>query len=287
LANNQAEIINIPKIPAYLLTRLYNVKAVLNVNAQLRIKVDNQQKQFEAASIYNGAWRHIPTLIDLIGNQSLRYHVYAHANLTDYLTWYGVWAWRKTVADKILLGMPLTPDEQALDTALDIRSTVERGTLPPKIDRQMLYEYYPIYEWTDTFYGDVPVAGVELAAIRPSKEGRFVVLTRVSADTPALSANNTRITICRDNDGTDATPFISLPTFTLNLLDEIPMFIPALTDIRLRAESAAGETNYAIRWTYVEYPLTTILRVRFGMVTRDELPEDYKTVWDKVKAGIV
>ncbi|GAH50184.1 unnamed protein product, partial [marine sediment metagenome] len=34
-------------------------------------------------------------------------------------------------------------------------------------------------------------------------------------------------------------------------------------------------------------PLTTILRVRFGLVTRDELPEDYKTVWDRVKAGIV
>ncbi|GAH18520.1 unnamed protein product, partial [marine sediment metagenome] len=148
-----------------------------------------------------------------------------------------------------------------------------------------------IYEWTDAFYGTVPVAGVELAAIRPSKEGRFVVLTRVSAGAPALVTNNTRITICRDNDGTQASPFVSLPTWVFNgafsLVNEIPMFIPALTDIRLRAESTVGETNYPIRWTYMECPLTTILRVRFGLVTRDELPEEYKSVFDRVKGGIV
>jgi len=286
-ANAQEEVFNIPHIPAGLIAKLHNVAATLNANAQLRIKVDNEEKQIEAGSLYTMSWRHIPTLINLIATSSLRYHVYAHAALTDYTTWYGVWGWKKTVADKILLGLPLTPDEKALDAQLDIRSTVERGTLPPKIDRQLLYEYYPIYEWTDTFYGTVPVAGIELAAIRPSKEGRFVVLTRVSADTPALAANNTRVTICRDNDGTSASPFISLPTFTLNLLEEIPMFIPAMTDIRLRAESTAGEANYGIRWTYVEYPLTTILRVRFGLVTRDELPEEYRSVYDKVKGGIV
>ncbi|MBA7707069.1 hypothetical protein ES703_115934 [subsurface metagenome] len=195
------------------------------------------------------------------------------------------------MADKILLELPLTPDERALDDSLGIRKTVERGTLPPKLDRTLLYEYYPVYEWTDSFYGTVPVAGAELAAIRPSKEGRFVVLTRVSAGAPGAAINNTRITICRDSDGTQASPFASLPTWVFNgvfsLVDEIPMFIPALTDIRLRVESGVGETNYPIRWTYVECPLTTILRVRFGLVTRDELPEDYKSVWDKVKGGIV
>ncbi|MBA7592227.1 hypothetical protein ES708_34405 [subsurface metagenome] len=82
---------------------------------------------------------------------------------------------------------------------------------------------------------------------------------------------------------------MSLPTFALanGLADEIPMFIPALTDIRLGVESTAGEADYNVRWTYVEYPLTTILRVRFGLVSRDELPDEYKEVYDKVKAGIV
>ncbi|GAH68156.1 unnamed protein product, partial [marine sediment metagenome] len=144
-ATTQAEVLNINHIPAGLIAKLHNVAATLNASAQLRIKVDDQYKQIEAGALYTMSWRHIPTLINLIATKSLRYHVYAHAALTDYTTWYGVWGWKQTVADKLLLGLPLTPDERALDELLDIKSTVERGTLPPRLERQLLYEYYPIY----------------------------------------------------------------------------------------------------------------------------------------------
>lgn len=288
--NARAEIMNIPRIPGGMIAKLHGIAADNTQAAQLRIKIDQEEKQLDARPLYNMSLRDRPSYFNLIATKSLRYHVYAIAALTDFTTWYGVWGWKQTVANKLLLKLPLTPDEQNLNESLGIGKTVERGTLPPKLDRTLLYEYYPIYEWTETNRETVPAAGrLELATIRPSQPGRFVVLTRVSADQPALAADNTQITICRDNDGTQSSPFLSLPTFALpsGLADEIPMFIPALTDIRLAVTSTAGEANYNVRWTYMECPLTTILRVRFGLVTRDELPEDYKTVWDRVKAGIV
>ena len=288
--NARAEIMNIPRIPGGMIAKLHGIAADNTQAAQLRIKIDQEEKQLDARPLYNMSLRDRPSYFNLIATKSLRYHVYAIAALTDFTTWYGVWGWKQTVADKLLLKLPLTPDERALNESLGIGKTVERGTLPPKLDRTLLYEYYPIYEWTETNRETVPAAGrIELATIRPSQPNRFVVLTRVSAAQPGVAVNNTRITICRDSDGTEASPFVSLPTFalTLGLADEIPMFIPALTDIRLAVTSTAGEANYPVRWTYIECPLTTILRVRFGLVTRDELPEDYKSVYDRVKAGIV
>ena len=286
--NARAEIMNIPRIPGGMIAKLHGIAADNTQAAQLRIKVDNEERQLDARPLYPMSLRDRPSYFNLIATKSLRYYVYAIAALTDFTTWYGVWGWKQTVADKLLLKLPLTPDEQKLNESLGIGKTVERGTLPPKLERTLLYEYYPIYEWTETKRETVPAAGrIELATIRPSQPNRFVVLTKVSADKGVDSA--TKITICRDNDGTESSPFLSLPTFALTdgLSDEIPMFIPALTDIRLAVTSTTGEANYPVRWTYVEYPLTTILRVRFGLVTRDELPEDYKTVWDRVKAGIV
>ena len=289
LANAQAEIINIPRIPGNMIAKLHGIAADHDQAAQVRVMVDTHEKQLDARPLYDMSLREKPSYFNLISTRSLRYYVYAIADLTDFTTWYGVWGWKQTVADKLLLGLPLTPDERELNERLGISKTVERGTLPPKLDRTLLYEYYPIYEWTDTKRETVPVTGLDLAAIRPSKTGRFVALTCVSADQPADSAGNTRITICRDNDGTQSSPFLSLPTYAIadGLSDEIPMFVPALTDIRLRVETDVVRADYNVRWTYVEYPLTTILRVRFGLVTRDELPEDYKTVYDRVKAGIV
>ena len=288
--NNRQEIINIPRIPANMVTRLQGIAADQNQAAQLRIKADLQEKQIDVRGLFDMSHRDVPSYFDLISAKSLRFHLYAIAGLTDYTLWYGVWGWKQTVADKLLLGLPLTPDEALLDNTYGIRKTVERGTLPPKLPRTFLYEYYPLYEWTETSRQTIPAAGrIELATIRPSHPDRFVALTRISAEKPALAANNTRITIWRDSDGTEAAPLISLPTYVLEdgKADEIPMFIPGLKNINLAVESTAGEADYLVRWTYVEYPLTTILRVRFGLVTRDELPADYKEVYDKVKGGIV
>ena len=288
-ANARAEIMNIPRIPGNMIAKLHGIAADHDQAAQLRIKVDQEERQLDARPLYDMSLRDRPSYFNLIATKSLRYYVYAIAALTDFTTWYGVWGWKQTVADKLLLELPLTPEERELDRRYGIGKTVERGTLPPKLDRTLLYEYYPIYEWTDTKRETVPTSGLELATIRPTKTGRFIALTRVSADQPADSAGNTLITICRDSDGTQSSPFLSLPTYAIadGLSDEIPMFVPALTDIRLRVETNVARANYNVRWTYVEYPLTTILRVRFGLVTRDELPDEYKEVYDKVKGGIV
>ncbi|GAH74210.1 unnamed protein product, partial [marine sediment metagenome] len=168
--NARAEIMNIPRIPGNMIAKLHGIAADNIQAAQLRIKIDQEEKQLDARPLYNMSLRDSPSYFNLIATKSLRYHVYAIAALTDFTTWYGVWGWKQTVADKLLLKIPLTPDERALNESLGIGKTVERGTLPPKLDRTLLYEYYPIYEWTETNRETVPAAGrIELATIRPSQ----------------------------------------------------------------------------------------------------------------------
>lgn len=285
-ANAQQVLFDIQRLPPGIIAKIDNIAADHDQAGQLRLKADVPERQLDARPLYDMSLRSKASLFNLIATKSLHYYLFAIAGLTDYMTWYGIWAWKQTVADKLRHGLSLSAEDRRIDDEYGVSKTVERGTLPPCLDRIFMYEYYPLYEWTETSRETVPVTGLELDTIRPVK-GRdtFVALTRVSADQPPAVAGNTRITICRDDDGSAASPFIELPTYTLKggLADEIPMFVPALRDIRLRVETGIARVDYNIRWTYAVYPMTNILRVRFGLVSRDEVPGD---LYDKVMAGI-
>lgn len=278
---------DIQRLPRGIITKIDNIAADHDQAGELRLKADQEERRLDARPLYDMSLRSQASLFNLIATKNLHYYLFALAGLTDYMTWYGIWAWKQTVADKLRHGLPLSSEDRRLDDEYGITKTMERGTLPPRLDRIFIYEYYPLYQWTETSHETVPITGLELDTIRPVK-GRdtFVALTGVSADQPPDSAGNTRITICRDDDGSAASPFIELPTFAIQdgLYDEIPMFIPALTDIRLRVETDAPRADYNVRWTYAVYPKTNILRVRFGLVSRDEVPAD---LYDKVLAGVV
>ncbi len=283
LATNMSMIMDIPKTPAGMLTTIHDVYADRNDDADLRLKANVHEVSCRAAAIPD--WT-APTHFDLMATDEkpIRVAVYARANLADYPVCHGVYAWMATIADKLAMKMPLTEVEKALDEKYGITGTFQRGTLPIKPARYYLYEYMPIFRETKVLRETVPVAGIELDRISPCWTGEsFVALESVSMEHSA-GANNTRMAICRDEDGSRDSPFIELSATALTIDFDLPMFIPALRELRMYAETDVQKDNYELRYTYCHYHLTNILRARWNIVPRESLPDE---LWDKVRCGVV
>ncbi|GAJ00825.1 unnamed protein product, partial [marine sediment metagenome] len=108
---------------------------------------------------------------------------------------------------------------------------------------------------------------------------QFVVLEKISCEHSAEVEHNVRFTIWRDEDGSPASPFITLHTHAMHLDYDIPCFIPAMREIGLRLEADTEQTNYCCRYTFTTYRMTNILRARwFG--------EGPAELIKKVKGGI-
>lgn len=277
-----AEIMNLTRLPANLLVRLKDVGAQRSNDAELRLKVDSETFNVPAAAIPNLTE---PTQYDLLASKSARLQVHGIAGLTNYKVWHSLLCWKATIADKLALGIPLTAKEKEINEKLGISKTTERGTLPIKFPRIDLYEHYPIYRETRTIRETVPVAGLTLETFRPRKIGdQFVALEKVSCETPAPAPEGVTFNIWRDDDGSAASPLISLNTWSMGGLDcDIPMWIPALREINMRIECTVQQDDYRCRWTFGVYRLTNILRVRWGITAPEERPE----LWEKVVGGIV
>lgn len=277
-AGNTAEILNLTRLPSGILVRLKDVGAERSNNAELRLKADNETLEVPAAAISDLTE---PTQYDLLASKSARLSVYAIADLTNYKVWHGLWAWRATVAEKLALDITLNAEEKAINEKHGVYKTVERGTLPIVWDRTKMYEYYPIYVESRTIKKDVPAAGIVVDTIRPRKLGKeFAVLEKVSCGAP--TATDVHLTIWRDDDGSAASPLITLKTlvFETDLAFEIPMWIPALREINMRVECTTPQTAYLVRYTFGIYRMTSILKARWFGEGPTELVE-------KVKAGVV
>lgn len=281
-AGNDAEIMNLTRLPANLLVRLKDVGAKRSNDAELRLKADMETFSTPAASIPDLTE---PTQYDLLASKSARLLVHAIADLTNYKVWHSLLCWKATIADKLAFGIPLTAKEKEINEKLGISKTTERGTLPIKFQRIDLYEHYPIYRETRSIRETVPLAGLTLDTFRPRKIGdQFVALEKVSCETPAPAPEGVTFNIWRDDDGSAASPLISLNTWSMGGLDcDIPMWIPALREINMRIECTAQQDDYRCRWTVGVYRLTNILRMRWGIMA----PEEMSELWEKVVSGVV
>ncbi|MBA7680441.1 hypothetical protein ES703_88757 [subsurface metagenome] len=107
------------------------------------------------------------------------------------------------------------------------------------------------------------------------------MLTRIAAN-PGAWGDDIRFIVDRDDDH----EYANVKTFPLSLIPggEVSCFIPALEEIRLTTISAGTPGPHLFRYTVIRCRLTNLLRVRFGLVSRDEVPGD---TYDKVKAGVL
>lgn len=286
-AGVDASVLNLTRLPANMLVRIKDIGAErggVGTQAELRLKADSETFNVPTAAIPDLI---APTQFDLLATKSARILLHAIDDLTgdNYKVWHGLWAWRATIADKLALGIPLTAEEKSINEELGIYKTVEKGTLPAKQERINLYEHYPIYRETRSLRETVPApAGLAIDTLRPRKIGKeFVVLEKVSCETATAVANNTRMTIWRDDDGSAASPLLTLHTWAMALSFDIPMWIPATREINIRLECDIAEADYRCRWTFGIYRLTSILKMRWNLMAKEDNPDLYK----RVVSGVV
>jgi len=284
-AGNDATVLNLTRLPANMLVRIRDVAADrggAGTLAELRFKADSETFNVHNAAIPNFE----ATKYNLIASKSARILVHAIDDLTgdNYKVWHGLQCWRATIADKLALGIPLNAEENAINSELGISKTVERGTLPVwDISRLLMYEYRVIYKQIHTLYQTLPITGLAVDTIRPNKLGQeFVVLESVSCAVTAV-ADTVTLNIWRDDDGSSSSPSITLQCASMDLSFDIPCFIPALRELNIRLEAGAQQLNYTMRYTYGVYKLSNILRMRWGILTKEDNPD----LWKRVKGGIV
>jgi len=221
-----------------------------------------------------GAW-------SLPAKEFLYYNHYGLAATANYLTHYGIWVKLPTVADKLVHAIALTPEERDINERLGIADSVEKGVLPLPISFQIEREYHVLGEETHTRNINIAAAGTVYAIENIyARNGEFLVLTRMAAQ-PATVAQNVRFVVDRDDDH----GFATVTTFPLSLTTggEVTCFIPAMNEVRLSTVATAAPGPHLFRYTFQRVRLTNTLRVRFGLVSRDELPE--KSLYDRVKGG--
>ena len=259
-----------------LILSLADISVDQQPNAELRVKSDTRSIQNNTAGL--------PDELPAPWNMKVKDYVYLNfyglAAVPNYFMHYGLWAWLPTVADKLFLNLPLSPDEKDINERLGLAATVEKGLLPIPISLQIEREYRIISEETYTRRQSVGAASVTLLDLHPSTPDEFLVMTNIACD-PFLVGDIVVITIDRDDDA----GYQSLFTFPLNITIGVNCFIPALKEIRISAISTAPTVNQDFRFSILRVKMSNLLRVRFGLVTKDELPEP--TLWDRVRGGIV
>lgn len=223
-----------------------------------------------------GAWR-------LPSKNLLYYNLFgvAAAPVANYPTHFGLWVFMPTIAHKLVYNINLTPDERSILEELGIRNTVEKGLLPLPINEQIGREYYILGEETHSRSVTVTTAISTVEVISPKSTDEFIVLTRIAA-APGTAGQDVRLIVDRDDDAN----FVELRAFALDIIagGEVSCFIPATREIRLTTTSTVAPGAHLFRYTFQRIKLSNLLRVRFGLVSEDEVPAD---LWKKVQGGIL
>ena len=275
-------VLSLNRFSPYLLT-LDNIQVVPVANVNLRARYDDiYVEQGTAGMCADLAGAPLPGAWRLPAKDKLYLNFFGVGAAPNYTSHFGLWVTRPTVAEKLLWGVPLSPDEQALASKLGIVDTVEKGLLPLPLRQQIEREYTIVGEETHTRSVNIAAANtvfsIESLSAKPNE---FIVLTRVAA-APAGVANVVRLHIDRDDD----VDYGNLLTFGMSLVagGEVECFIPALTEIRLTTTAAVFPGAHIFRYTFQRMKYNNIMRARFGLASRDELPGD---VYDKVMAGVL
>jgi len=278
-------VLDLRRFTPYILA-LTNIQLTANANVVLRAKHGDggsiRVEENTAAMLSNlvGAWW-------LSSKDILYYNLFGLAAVAGYTTHFGIWAKggspvTPTIADKLFYGIPLVNNEKAVYEELGIRNTFEKGLLPLPISQQIEREYRVVSEETHSKSITITAAGTTytIDTLYPGKD-EFLVLTRLAA-APGTVAQNVHLIVDRDRDA----GYANLATFALSLVagGEVACFVPAMTELRLTTTATVAPGAHLFRYTVQRVKLSNLLRVRFGLVSKDEVLAD---LWKKVAGGIV
>jgi len=255
--------------------RLGSLATAQNANLWVRIKADTEEIQISAASLQN----QLPNIYDMLAVNWLRLNLFATAGLASMPIFYNLWVTKPTIAAKIMLGHILTNEEREIAERLGLHDTVEKGLLPMPFSYLIEREYRVIYDET-LGYQVFPTAAISDVAEIAARENELLILRHISSQ-PATTVQNVRVSVDRDD---DANYVNLLQVFPLSRATEVECFIPAIDRLRFTTVAAVAPGAHQLRFRIQRVMMSNILRVRFGLVARGEVPND---LYDKVLAGVV
>ncbi len=284
LAEVAPPILDLKRIPPYLLA-LTGIEVSPNLSATviMRLRYDDIRFEELTAAMPLSVATPMPGAWFLPAKQFLYLNLMDTVGIATYPIFYSVWAQIPTIAHKMVHGITLSRDEQDIANKLGVANSVDKGILPIPINQLMEREYYVLGEETKSRAVALPAPNTDIPIESIfARANEFIVLTRIAASITGF-AQNVQVIIDRDDDHN----YVTMPTFPLTTLlgGEVACFIPALSEIRLHALYTAGAAvAMTFRYTIKRIRLTNILRVRFGLVSKDEVPGD---CYEKVVSGIL
>jgi len=218
-----------------------------------------------------------------------------------------------SIADKIVMGIPLSDTEEAIAQKYELHDMHEMGTLPKHknlLGDDVVTLFDEVIEVarrlpTVAAGGELIVGGVKNV---PMSANKVFVLLGIAFDTAALKTNagigldDTFIKIDRDAmteyavlDAATMPGFVSTDAFHLD--DTIRMYMPALEKFSVRVTTTTGFTaanNLRLRYIYGVRSLTVIDYIKWGLVPRTnaaiaratELDEKHD-IAERVVAGVL
>lgn len=192
---------------------------------------------------------------------------------------------RLTVADKLVLGInSFTKDEMdALnDESINVRGLVERGVLPIPIEAQIERTYRNLLLYTDTrlMHVDATTVDQSFLTIRALESGpdTFIVLREIAVE----GAQPVIISVDRDEDYN----YMAVTGAAFVNGDDQPwdVFVPALNYLTFHIQAATTIAAVPVRIKVWHCKLSTLLRVRFGLLHRGDVPDE---LYLRAIAGVI
>jgi len=290
-ANQDAQMCDVRGFSPVLLTLRHLSFSSADEAAELHVYYDDKKTMIRPDAAYSCPDAAItPTRYELDMDIPARTYLSIRAKgLADVVTMPGITATgysllvnKPTVVEKLARGIPLDAEETELADRLDLRNSVAKGVLPLPLEYQLEREYVPIEELQQheiaVIGGPSPVSTVRRYTVNP---GECLILTGITLR-GAPFANNVTITIDRDDDR----GYAVLQAYALPQTRLLPCWIPALREIAITvSEGATVDLEpYPLSYTIRRVRLTNMLKARWGLVTREQLPKD---VYDKVRGGVL
>jgi len=197
---------------------------------------------------------------------------------SNYQYRFAYWIDQLTIADKLFRGLSLTAEETEINTQLNVTDAVGASILPYPRDYFIQRAYQVVEERIYTFRDNVTAAsGAEMTPIR-SYANQFMVLKKISLATPTPTTMELKI----GRDYVD--DYVTLnPYSTGDITTDINCFIPAKDELRLSFTTGSDVSNFEARFHVLFCRLTDYLKMKWGLMRREENEDLYF----KVKAGVL
>lgn len=247
-------------------------------DADVLLKLKADKPSHEAETISLDVMGELSPMEFLV-TKSLSLTLNADAPVTDYMIYLGIWVVSPSVAQKLLWGLPLTAEDEALSAKRGVRDSVAKGVLPFPIPYEIERECMGFKRTYAKIVASAATGTTTPIITESPLEGEILVLESVSADATGLVlADNAQLYVTRDDD----TDYLKLPIFAMSKTYDLPCFIPALRklEVNFYHEHGVALTDRYVRVVIGRYKLTDILNARFGRPASAEALE-------VIKAGVV